>query len=89
MRAPDKRPAAAVVAGGTPRPAIAGGSAEADAGATAGAIDVETDTDRRLGQPEVVGIAVIAAAATIFFGIYPSPLLDLAVDAGSVFTNLF
>jgi NADH-quinone oxidoreductase subunit N len=89
MRAPDERPAGAVVAGGTPRPAIAGGSAEADAGATAGAIEVETDTDRRLGQPEVVGIAVIAAAATIFFGIYPSPLLDLAVDAGSVFTNLF
>jgi NADH-quinone oxidoreductase subunit N len=50
---------------------------------------VETVTDRRLAQPEVVGLAVVAAAATIFFGIYPSPLLDLAVDAGSVLTNIF
>jgi NADH-quinone oxidoreductase subunit N len=89
MRAPDERAEQAVVAGGTPRPAIAGGSPEADGGATAGAIRVETEADRRLAQPEVVAIAVVAAAATIFFGIYPSPLLDLAVDAGSVFTNLF
>jgi hypothetical protein len=32
---------------------------------------------------------VICAAATIFFGIYPEPLLELAHDAGAVFAELF
>ena len=40
-------------------------------------------------QPEVVGLGVVCAAATIFFGIWPSPLLDLAQDAAAAFTNLF
>jgi NADH-quinone oxidoreductase subunit N len=40
-------------------------------------------------QPEVVGLAVLSAAATIFFGVYPEPLLDLAHDAGAVLTGLF
>jgi NADH-quinone oxidoreductase subunit N len=70
MRAPDARPA---VTGGTPRPAIAGGSVEA----------------RRLVQPEVIAVAVVCAAATIFFGVYPSPLLDLAHDAGAALSGLF
>jgi NADH-quinone oxidoreductase subunit N len=71
MRTPETRPA---VPGATARPAIAGGSAEADA---------------RLVQPEVVGVAVVCAAATIFFGVYPEPLLDLAHDAGAALTGLF
>ncbi len=29
-----------------------------------------------------VAIAVLAGAATVFFGIIPGPLLDLAADAG-------
>ncbi len=33
-------------------------------------------------QPEVLFVAVLAAAATIFFGIIPTPLFDLAADAG-------
>ena len=37
-------------------------------------------------QPEVLAIAVIAAAATIFFGLWPEPLFDLAKDVGSVFS---
>jgi NADH-quinone oxidoreductase subunit N len=61
------------VPGGTPRPAIAGGSPEAP----------------RLVQPEVIAVAVVCAAATIFFGVYPEPLLGLARDAGAVFTELF
>ena len=32
---------------------------------------------------EVAAVAVAAGLATLFFGIVPSPLLDLAVDAGS------
>lgn len=41
---------------------VARASPEADAGA----------------QPEVVAVAVLAAAATIAFGLWPSPLFDLA-----------
>jgi NADH-quinone oxidoreductase subunit N len=35
-----------------------------------------------------LALAVGCAAATIFFGVYPSPLLDLAHDAGAALTNL-
>jgi NADH-quinone oxidoreductase subunit N len=58
----------------TGRPAIAGGSPEADAARV---------------QPETWFVALLFGAATLFFGIVPSPLFDLAVDAGHAFTNLF
>jgi NADH-quinone oxidoreductase subunit N len=53
-------------------PRMAGWSPEADA--------------RR--QPEVVLVAVLAAAATIFFGIWPDPLFDVARDVGTSLTGL-
>jgi NADH-quinone oxidoreductase subunit N len=40
-------------------------------------------------QPEVVFVAVVMAAATIFFGIYPNPLFDAARDVGSALAHLF
>ncbi len=57
----------AVVAGSEATPVMAGGSPEAD-------------LPRR--QPEVVFVAVLCAAATIGFGIIPSPLFDAAREAG-------
>jgi len=39
-------------------------------------------------QPEVLLIAILAAAATIFFGLWPDPLFDAARDVGSVLTGL-
>jgi NADH-quinone oxidoreductase subunit N len=48
-------------------PAIAGGSHEADA-----------DLPRQVGTGEAAFVAVACAAATIFFGIVPSPLVNLA-----------
>ena len=45
---------------------VAGWSPEADARA----------------QPEVVAVAILAAAGTLFFGIVPSPLFHLAQDVG-------
>jgi NADH-quinone oxidoreductase subunit N len=59
----------------TPRRAarVSGWSPEADARA----------------QPEVVFVAVLAAAATIFFGIYPNPLFDAAREVGSSLAHLF
>jgi len=51
---------------------VAGWSPEADARA----------------QPEVAGLAVVFAAATIVFGIVPSPLFDLARDVGTSLSGL-
>jgi NADH-quinone oxidoreductase subunit N len=56
-----------------PLPAMAGGSA--DAAATPVARPARA-------APEAIAIAIGAAAATIFFGIVPSPLLNVAADAG-------
>ena len=39
-------------------------------------------------QPEVLAVAVLAAAATIFLGIWPEPLFDLARDVGTSLSNL-
>ncbi|HET9738011.1 MAG TPA: NADH-quinone oxidoreductase subunit N [Solirubrobacteraceae bacterium] len=80
MRSPSEAPVARVaVAGPRGRPAIAGGSHEADAAAP---------EERRVTQLEVIFVAVVAAIATIVFGIYPEPLFDLARDAGAALTNL-
>jgi NADH-quinone oxidoreductase subunit N len=64
-------PGTALAAG---RPAMAGGSPEADA--------------PRI-EPETWFVALLFGAATLFFGIVPSPLFDLAVDAGRSLSNLF
>jgi NADH-quinone oxidoreductase subunit N len=93
------------------RPAIAGGSPEADdedraAGREPGANVPATRADTgavvatdfedpaaprppsRARQGEVVFVAVLCAAVTIAFGIYPEPLFNVAVDAGNAFTSL-
>jgi NADH-quinone oxidoreductase subunit N len=59
----------------TPRRAarVSGWSPEADARA----------------QPEVVFVAVVAAAATLFFGILPNPLFDAAREVGTSLAHLF
>jgi NADH-quinone oxidoreductase subunit N len=51
---------------------VAGWSPEADA----------------FAQPEVVVIAVVCAAATIFFGLMPDPLFDVARDVSSALPGL-
>jgi NADH-quinone oxidoreductase subunit N len=57
------------------RPVLAGGSPEADA--------------QTRPQLEVVLVAIAFAAATIFFGIVPQPLFDLANHAAASLTGLF
>jgi NADH-quinone oxidoreductase subunit N len=87
MRAPedDAVPAGAVsattVAG---RPLIAGGSPEADGVVVADG----GDAAERRAHPEVVFVAVACALATVAFGIFPAPLLDVARDAGAALTSL-
>ena len=74
------RPAPASAAAVPALPAMAGGSQEADA---------DPDPPAASGaQPELVFVAVVCAAATIFFGIVPSPLFDVARDAAGSFVNL-
>jgi NADH-quinone oxidoreductase subunit N len=92
MRSPDEAPTPVGVGTVAPRPVIAGGSPEADedrGAVAAGGRLVGGPPDRRLRQPEVLGVAVVFAAASIVFGIYPEPLLDLANDAGAAISGLF
>ena len=82
LAAPDvaRAPAPLVTPGG--RPAIAGGSPEADADAAAAA------RRARRAPVEVAIVAVVCAVATIAMGIYPGPLFDVAHDAGAALTAL-
>jgi NADH-quinone oxidoreductase subunit N len=97
MRAPEPttdlaaRPSAA-------RPIMAGGSPEADelpdssTGAVVAGRDDAHHRDpgiaRRATDPEVLLVAVLSAAATLVFGIFPEPLFDVAADVGEAFANL-
>jgi NADH-quinone oxidoreductase subunit N len=59
-------------------PALAGGSAELD-------VEDPQAGGARGVQPEVALVAVLAGAATIFFGIVPQPLFDLVHGVGRGF----
>ena len=74
MQAPEAADAAAVGPGPAGQPALAGGAADADAPGA---------------QPEAWLVALVFGAATLVFGIIPSPLFDLAVRAGGALGNLF
>jgi NADH-quinone oxidoreductase subunit N len=89
MRSPSEIPAGVLHAAAA-RPAIAGGSPEADeedraAGREPGDGD---GVALRLVQWEVAFVAVACAAATVFFGIFPTPLFNIARDAGAALTSL-
>jgi NADH-quinone oxidoreductase subunit N len=43
---------------------------------------------RRATDPEVLFVAVLCAAATLVFGIFPEPLFDVAADVGEAFRSL-
>jgi NADH-quinone oxidoreductase subunit N len=82
----DKSPASAPGPSGGPLPALAGGSPELDAGdeLANAAGDADLPAPRAHGtQPEILAVAVLAGAATIFFGIIPQPLFDLVHGAGA------
>jgi NADH-quinone oxidoreductase subunit N len=71
---------ASPAAGGLP--ALAGGSPELDADPTSGD-GAEAVATTSGPQPEVLLVAILAGAATIFFGIIPQPLFDLVHGVGS------
>ena len=66
-----------------------------------GGVEIELPTGRRVrpvggwspeadarAQPEVTSVALLCGVATIFFGIVPSPLFDLARDVATSFSHL-
>ncbi|MGI8412873.1 MAG: NADH-quinone oxidoreductase subunit N [Solirubrobacteraceae bacterium] len=59
---------------------IAGGSPEADGALSAA---------RAVPHPEIAFVALLFAAASIFFGIFPSPLFQLAAHAGHAIGGIF
>jgi len=92
VRAPGPGLAAAAVAGIGPGglAPIAGGSSEADAeppAATPGASAIAGS-----GGPgrftEITAVAVVSAAACVGFGVFPSPLFNLAAHAGRTLIGL-
>jgi NADH-quinone oxidoreductase subunit N len=73
-------------------PALAGGSPELDAEPVPAGLPLQAEvleprTTRP--QPEVVFVAVLAAAATVFFGIIPERLFNLVAHAGGALSGLF
>jgi NADH-quinone oxidoreductase subunit N len=78
----------ATVAGG-PLPALAGGSPELDAELAGDGIQPVLAEVLSGVQPEVALVAILAGAATIFFGIIPQPLFDLVHGAGTALGGLF
>jgi NADH-quinone oxidoreductase subunit N len=84
-------PAYAPIAGGSgegeddaPAPvgAVPGGLPDGSSGRT-------RTSDRAAPQPEVVLVAVVFGAASVVFGIFPSPLFNLVAHAGQAIPGLF
>jgi NADH-quinone oxidoreductase subunit N len=66
----------------SPTPALAGGSPELD--------EADAPPPAPTGAHwEVTAVAMLAGAATLFFGIVPSPLFDLVHSAGSSLSGIF
>jgi NADH-quinone oxidoreductase subunit N len=81
---PGAAPGPAERPGGEALPTLAGGSPELDPQApTASQVRQRPRAYRVLGaQPEVALVALVAAIATLLFGIVPQPLFDLVHGAG-------
>jgi NADH-quinone oxidoreductase subunit N len=67
---------------------IAGGAPEADEPPATGS-PTAAGAVRPPRQFEVLLVAVVFGAASVFFGIFPSPLVDLAAHAGASLTGIF
>jgi NADH-quinone oxidoreductase subunit N len=88
MRAPTPSPGPGYTAGNPRRilAPIAGGSPEADALDADGTPAVASISSR---FPEVTLVALVFGAACIVFGVFPSPLFNLAAHAGQAISGLF
>jgi NADH-quinone oxidoreductase subunit N len=66
-----------------PLPALAGGSSELDTGGAPDSASPPDPSAHRSLEPEVALVALLAGAATIFFGVIPQPLFDLVHGVGA------
>ena len=73
---PDEAAVPALTPGG--QPVIAGG----------GDVAAPAPGRPRARWPEATAVAVVFAVATVFFGLYPEPLFDVARDVGAAFPEL-
>ena len=89
MSGPSVAPVAAPLGGPGSLAPIAGGSPEADALALEGDGEDEVVTGPGAWLNEVTFIAVLFGAACVVFGIFPSPLLNLAAHAGRALFGIF
>jgi NADH-quinone oxidoreductase subunit N len=72
-------------------PAMAGGSHEADVVRPFPADAGDGSLRGRIGGvrcPVIIGLTVLAAGATVFFGVIPSPLVDFVAGAGESITDM-
>jgi NADH-quinone oxidoreductase subunit N len=91
MRAPTPSPGPGYTAG-SPQPIlapIAGGSPEADALQADGAPATASSASISSRFPEVTLVALVFGAACVVFGVFPSPLFNLAAHAGQAISGLF
>jgi NADH-quinone oxidoreductase subunit N len=91
MRAPTPSPGpgyTAVSARGRLAP-IAGGSPEADGPGAGSGQAMASAASLSSRFPEVTLVAVVFGAACVVFGVFPSPLFDLAAHAGQAIGGLF
>jgi NADH-quinone oxidoreductase subunit N len=68
---------------------IAGGSPEADAMVADGAPAAAATSSISSRFPEVTLVAVVFGTACVVFGVFPSPLFDMAAHAGRAIGGLF
>jgi NADH-quinone oxidoreductase subunit N len=66
-----------------------GAAAAGDRAAAGKAAGVAAPTVEPVVGPETVFVTVVFGAATIFFGIFPSPLFDFAAHAGHAISGIF
>ncbi len=67
---------------------IAGGSPEAEGPVPAEPSEAELGPPADTPQPEIAFVALLFAAASVVFGIFPSPLFHLAAHAGNAIAGL-
>jgi NADH-quinone oxidoreductase subunit N len=91
MRAPTPSPGPGYTAGSPRRilAPIAGGSPEADVLDADGAPATVSSASISSRFPEVTLVALVFGAACVVFGVFPSPLFNLAAHAGQAIGGLF
>jgi NADH-quinone oxidoreductase subunit N len=85
----EAEPGAVAPGGGAGASAVAPGAGSVAPGARGGASGNWPGSADSAARPEVVLVAVVFSAASVFFGIFPSPLFNLVAHAGHALSGIF